>query len=109
VSNVFEEITKLDRLIHEPARLAILTALNACQKADFTFLRRLTGLSAGNLSVQLSKLETAGLLSSEKKIKAKRTHTMVTITPKGAEAVQNYWKKMETLQAQANDFQLAQE
>jgi DNA-binding transcriptional ArsR family regulator len=109
VSSVFEEITKLDRLIHEPARLAILTALNACQKADFTFLRRLTGLSAGNLSVQLSKLETAGLLIMDKKIKAKRTHTMVTISPTGVEAVKNYWYKMETLQAQANDFKIDQD
>ena len=53
----FEHIAELDRLIHEPARLAILTALRACRTADFLFLQRLTGLSNGNLSSHLAKLE----------------------------------------------------
>ena len=48
MSSVFEEMAGLDRLIHEPARLAVLTALSYCEKADFLFLQRLTGLSAGS-------------------------------------------------------------
>ena len=50
-----------DRLVHEPARLAILTALSACQKADFLLLLTITGLTKGNLSSHLTKLEEAGL------------------------------------------------
>jgi len=57
----FQELAGLDRLVHEPARLAILTSLGACSSADFLFLQRLTGLSKGNLSSHLAKLEEAGL------------------------------------------------
>jgi winged helix DNA-binding protein len=49
-----------NRLVHEPARLAILTVLCSCKSADFVFLRRVTGLTKGNLSVQLVNLEQAG-------------------------------------------------
>jgi hypothetical protein len=48
----FEEIAGLDRLLHKPARLAILTALSACERADFLFLQHITGLTKGNLSAQ---------------------------------------------------------
>ena len=106
MSNVFEELAKLDRLIHEPARLAILTALNACQETDFLFLRRLTGLSAGNLSVHLSKLEGAELVKTEKKIVAKRTHTHISITEKGNEAINNYWRRIELLRNDADNWKM---
>ena len=106
MSNVFEELTKLDRLIHEPARLAVLTALSACQETDFLFLRRLTGLSAGNFSVHLSKLEDAGLVKTEKKIVAKRTHTHISITKKGNEAIGDYWRKIESLRKDADNWEM---
>ena len=48
---VSETVAGLNRVIHEPARLAILTVLTACESADFVFLRTATGLTAGNLSV----------------------------------------------------------
>jgi DNA-binding transcriptional ArsR family regulator len=108
VSNVFEELTKLDRLIHEPARLAVLTALNACRETDFLFLRRLTGLSAGNLSVHLSKLEDAELVKTEKKIVAKRTHTHISITEKGNKAINNYWRKIESLRNDADNWEMGE-
>ena len=104
MSSAFEELANLDRLIHEPARLAILTALASCQKTDFTFLQRLTGLSAGNLSVQLSKLEEAKLVNTEKKIVAKRTKTHVFITSEGQEAISQYWKNMEDLHNAAGNW-----
>lgn len=106
MSNVFEELTKLNRLIHEPARLAILTALNSCKETDFLFLRRLTGLSAGNLSVHLSKLEDAELLEIEKKIVAKRTHTHISITKKGKQAIINYWQRIESLRNEAENWKM---
>jgi DNA-binding transcriptional ArsR family regulator len=104
MSSVFEEIVGLDRLIHEPARLAVLTALSYCQKADFLFLQRLSGLSAGNLSVHLAKLEEAGLIKTEKQIVAKRTNTSVAITNGGSQAIGEYWKKMENLRSAAEDW-----
>jgi DNA-binding transcriptional ArsR family regulator len=59
-------IPEIDRLVREPARLAILTVLAACEWADFLFIKRGTGLSRGNLSVQLSRLEEASLIVIEK-------------------------------------------
>ena len=109
MSSVFEELANLDRLIHEPARLAVLTALDSCQKTDFIFLQRLTGLSAGNLSVHLSKLEDAELVRMEKKIVAKRTQTQVQITEKGHAAIIKYWAKIEALRAGAENWQMTEE
>ncbi|MEA2704976.1 MAG: hypothetical protein QOD63_2921, partial [Actinomycetota bacterium] len=57
----------LDRLIHEPGRLAILTVLSSVKDADFVFLQRTTGLTKGNLSSHLTKLEDAGLVRIEKR------------------------------------------
>ena len=59
-----DELT-LDRLIHEPGRLAILTVLSSVKAADFVFLHRTTGLTKGNLSRHLTKLEEAGLVEIE--------------------------------------------
>jgi DNA-binding transcriptional ArsR family regulator len=64
MADVFEELASLDRLIHEPARLSIMTALSVVQSADFTSLQRITGLSAGNLSNHLAKLEEGRLVQS---------------------------------------------
>ena len=50
----------LDRLIHEPGRLAILTVLSSASDADFLFVQRATGLTKGNLSSHLTKLEDGG-------------------------------------------------
>jgi DNA-binding MarR family transcriptional regulator len=93
----FEELASLDRLIHEPARLSILTALVGCQSADFLFLRRLTGLTGGNLSAHLAKLEEAGLISLEKRFVDKRPNTQVQITEVGRVAVEKHWKQLESL------------
>lgn len=106
MNSVFEKLANLDRLIHEPARLAILTALDSCQKTDFLFLQRLTGLSAGNLSVHLSKLEEVKFVKTEKIIVAKRTKTHVYITGKGHEAINQYWKNIETLRSDAESWQV---
>ena len=62
----FEALAGLDRLIHEPARLAVLTALQGWESADFLFLQNITGLSKGNLSSHLSKLEEGGLVAVTK-------------------------------------------
>jgi DNA-binding transcriptional ArsR family regulator len=58
-----DEQLALDRLVHEPGRLAILTVLSSVSDADFLFLQRTTGLTKGNLSSHLAKLEDGGLVA----------------------------------------------
>jgi DNA-binding transcriptional ArsR family regulator len=97
----FEELAALDRLIHEPARLALLTALTSCESADFLYLQRLTGLSKGNLSSHLSKLEEAGLVTVEKQFKGKTPLTRIAVTQPGREAVERHWQQLEQLRSKA--------
>ncbi len=97
MAGIFEELAGLDRRIHEPARLSIMTVLSAVQSADFTFLERLTGLTVGNLSNHLGKLEEAGLVKIEKGFVNKRPNTMVSITSQGKQAIDNHWQHLETL------------
>jgi DNA-binding transcriptional ArsR family regulator len=104
VAEVFEEIAELDRLIHEPARLAIMTALSACSSADFLFLQRLTGLTKGNLSSHLSKLEAAGLVQIEKQFVGKVPNTMVRLTRSGRAAIERHWQQLDTLRKNAQDW-----
>lgn len=96
MSNVFEEIAGLDKLIHEPARLAIMTILSTVESADFLALQRLTGLTSGNLSVHLSKLVEGKLISYDKKIVGKKTKTQIKITAKGQQALEKHWLQLET-------------
>ena len=77
MSAPFEELSNLDRLVHEPARLAILTALSACRTADFVYLLSLTGLTNGNLSRHLSKLEQAGLIAINKSFRGRVPLTQI--------------------------------
>jgi DNA-binding MarR family transcriptional regulator len=104
MGNVFENLVGLDKLVHEPARLSILTALAALQSADFLALQRLTGLTGGNLSTHLSKLEEAGLIAQEKQFVAKRPNTQVRITEKGRLAVEKHWKQLESLRQDARNW-----
>jgi len=105
MTSPFEELANLDKLIHEPARLAILTALSACESADFTALRRMTGLSDGNLSVQLSRLEEAGLLDMQKQFVGKKPNTRVKITKKGLAAVQRHWDQLNAIKHSADSWE----
>jgi DNA-binding MarR family transcriptional regulator len=99
MSNVFEEIAGLDKLIHEPARLAIMTILSTVESSDFLALQRLTGLTSGNLSVHLSKLEEGELITNDKQFVGKKTRTHVKITEKGQQALEKHWVQLETFRA----------
>jgi DNA-binding transcriptional ArsR family regulator len=105
----FEEIAGLDKLIHEPARLAIMTALAACSSADFLFLQQLTGLTKGNLSSHLSKLEMAGLLQIEKRFLGKTPNTLVKLTNNGRAAIEQHWHLLESLRKGAAELNFASE
>ena len=100
-ARVFEDVASTDRLVHEPARLVVLTALSACDSADFVFLQRLTGLQAGNLSQHLAKLEQGGLVTVTKGFAGKYPQTMVAITAEGQRAVDDHWSKLDTLRKTA--------
>ncbi|HEY6140524.1 MAG TPA: transcriptional regulator [Thermoanaerobaculia bacterium] len=101
----FERIAELDRLIHEPARLSILTALSACRNAEFLFLLRLTGLSKGNLSSHLTKLEEAELIVIEKSFVGKFPSTSIKITREGRHQIERHWKMLEELRHDALRWQ----
>lgn len=102
MSNTPPPFLEVDRLIHEPARLAILTVLSSCRGADFVFLHNVTGLSKGNLSVQISRLEEAELVTVEKIIENKKTHTTVSLTKSGRIAMDRYWKTMDKIRKQSH-------
>jgi DNA-binding transcriptional ArsR family regulator len=92
---------EVDRLIHEPARLAILTVLSACDSADFLFLQNATRLSKGNLSVQISRLQEGRMLYVEKSIRRKKMRTTISITGAGRKAISEYWRTMDEIKKQA--------
>lgn len=96
-----EDLEAFDHLVHEPARLVILTTLASCASADFTFLGRMTGLTNGNLSSHLTKLEDSGLVAVEKRFVDREPHTRVAITPAGRRAVERHWSALDRLRRAA--------
>ena len=92
---LIESILNTDRVIHEPARMAILTVLSSCAAADFMYLQGVTGLNRGNLSLHLSKLESRGIISIEKMFVRKIPRTMVHLTKNGKAALKTYWRLQE--------------
>lgn len=104
MADVFEELASLDRLVHEPARLSIMTALSVVQSADFTSLQRITGLSAGNLSNHLAKLEEGRLVQLTKGYLNKRPNTMVAITQQGKQAIDAHWRRLKELHEHSKNW-----
>jgi DNA-binding transcriptional ArsR family regulator len=90
---VFKE---LDPLLHSQLRLSIMSLLMTVESADFSFLKEQTDATAGNLSVQLSKLEEAEYIEIQKTFQGKKPLTTCTVTHKGRKAFQDY---VETLQS----------
>jgi DNA-binding transcriptional ArsR family regulator len=90
-------LADLNRLVHEPARLAILTVLASCESADFTFLEAATGLTKGNLSVQLTRLEEASLICIEKARRKNRVITTAHLVAEGRYQLERYWRQMEEI------------
>lgn len=89
----------LDRVLHEPSRLLIATLLHAVESADFLFLLHESGLSKGNLSSHLSKLETSGYVAIEKTFRGKIPMTICRLTPAGREALRRYRDQLKRLVA----------
>ena len=89
--------SELDKLLHEPARLLTLVQLAAVKKADFTWLLGQTGLTRGNLSVQMTRLADAGIVEVEKRFLNNRPQTLFTLTSKGKKALAQYKSQMQKI------------
>jgi len=87
----------IDKLIHEPARFMLMANLYVVESGDFLFLMRQTGLTKGNLSSHMSKLEAAGYLRVIKEFLGKKPHTMLKLTAKGRRAFEDYRQRMKQM------------
>ena len=92
----------LDPLLHSELRLAVMSILVSVEQADFVFLRNRTGATAGNLSVQIDKLQTAEYIAVEKGFNGKKPCTTCRITERGraafaeyVEAIRSYLQPLE--------------
>jgi DNA-binding MarR family transcriptional regulator len=89
-----DAIDRLDRVIHEPGRLKIMMQLFVVESGDFVYLMRTTGLTGGNLSSHMNKLEEAGYVDVIKKFVERKPVTMLSLTDKGREAFLEYRKNI---------------
>jgi len=96
-SNSLQDLSGLDRIIHEPARLVLVSLLSAVESADFLYLLKESELTKGNLSVHLTRLEEAGYIQAEKTFRGKIPHTEYRLTPKGKTAFESYRKKLASI------------
>lgn len=87
----------INRVVHEPVRLAILKILTSAKEVDFNFLLTTLGLTKGNLATHTSKLETAGFIDVKKEFRGKIPHTSYRITKTGRRQFQEYWENMSQL------------
>ena len=88
-------IPELDRVVHEPARLGILSVLSTRRQLTFTELRDLLEMTDGNLSVHLRTLEEAGHVSVKKTFDQRKPRTTVKLTARGREALSRYLDALE--------------
>ena len=88
-------LADIDRTIHSPARLMVMTYLYVVDSADYLFLMRLTNLTFGNLTSHLSVLEEKGYIRIEKKFIGKKPHTMIHLTDTGRDAFRIYKSQIQ--------------
>jgi DNA-binding MarR family transcriptional regulator len=90
-------LLSIDQIIHAPARLTVLAYLYVVESADMRFLKNMTGLTWGNLSTHVSKLEETGYVAIDKEFRGKKPHTMVRLTEVGRAAFRAYKQRMEQI------------
>lgn len=93
-------LSGVDRLLHEPARLMIVTILYPLEQSDFLYLLRETGLTKGNLSAHLMKLEEAAYIEIEKTFRGKVPMTLIKLSPLGRTAFMDYRNKLKEIMNQ---------
>lgn len=94
MNEALQSLATADRLIHQPSRLIIMAVLSSVESADFNFLLRETGLSKGNLSSHLSRLEDAGYVRIVKSFRGRQPQTICQITPAGEAAFADYCQRL---------------
>lgn len=87
----------INRVVHEPVRLAILKILTSAKEVDFNFLLTTLGVTKGNLATHINKLESTGLIEVKKQFRGKIPHTSYRITRTGRQQFQKYWENMKAL------------
>ena len=87
----------IDRVIHEPVRLAILKILSSAKEVDFKFLLTTLGLTKGNLATHINKLEETKLIAVKKEFRGKIPHTSYRITKTGNRQFYQYWQNIKVL------------
>ncbi len=97
MTDSLHNLSDLDRVIHEPARLLLIALLSSVESADFLFLLKESRLTKGNLSVHLSRLEEAGYLQIDKTFRGKIPHTEYRLTAKGKLAFDQYRKNLSPI------------
>jgi DNA-binding MarR family transcriptional regulator len=90
-----DPLADIDPLIHAPSRLRVMTYLYVVDSIDFVYLKRVTGMSWGNLSTHLTKLEAAGYIRISKSFQDKKPKTMIELTDKGRTAFRGYKDGMQ--------------
>ena len=94
-----KEIASLDKVLHEPARLSVVACLAAVEEADFVFLQSQTGMTGGNLSSHLRKLEGSGYVAISKEFVESKPRTSLRLTKAGKVALKTYLKSTRQLLA----------
>ena len=89
--------TTVDRLVHEPARMAVLSFLDGVTETDYAVLQRVLGLTGGNLSAHLAKLAAGGLVTITKTFLRGVPQTTLAITGQGRDARAQHWKQLERI------------
>jgi DNA-binding transcriptional ArsR family regulator len=89
----------LDPDVHQPTRLRILMLLSGVRTADFSFLLRTLGLTKGNLSAHMARLEEVGYVRITKRFVGKVPNTDYSLTPRGRDRLEAYWQAMDALRA----------
>jgi DNA-binding transcriptional ArsR family regulator len=86
---------KLDPLLHNQLRLGIVSLLVGLESAEFKWLKEQTGATAGNISIQLKKLEEAGYITIRKSFKGNYPNTTCSITKQGSKAFESYVQSLK--------------
>lgn len=90
-------LTEVNTIIHAPARLMVMSYLYVVESADYVFLIRTTGLTWGNLSTHIGKLEEAGYVAIHKEFRDRKPHTSISLTAQGREAFRAYKQSMQQM------------
>ena len=96
-NNIQQAHNNINRIVHEPVRLAILKILSSAKEADFNFLLTALGVTKGNLATHINKLELAQLIDVKKEFCGKMPHTTYNITKTGRQEFQKYWENLRGL------------